>query len=159
MSNAPVLDRNGIIEIVAEARRRGEKIILTNGCFDLVHVGHVRYLEGAKAIGGFVVTGINSDRAVRLLKGDGRPFMPENERAEIIASLRSVDAVTVFDEPTVVELIRAIRPDYHAKGTDYTVDSVPEREIVRECGGEVAIVGDPKDHSSSELIAGIGSRV
>ncbi|MDM7923547.1 MAG: adenylyltransferase/cytidyltransferase family protein [Pyrinomonadaceae bacterium] len=158
MSNAPILDRQALIDAVAEARGRGEKIILTNGCFDLVHVGHVRYLEGAKAIGGFVVTGINSDRQVLHLKGDGRPFMPENERAEIIASLRSVDAVTVFDEPTVVELIRAIRPDFHAKGTDYTTDSVPEREIVRECGGEVAIVGDPKDHSSTELIAGIGSR-
>lgn len=156
MTIAPILDRPSLIDLVADARGRGEKIILTNGCFDLIHVGHIRYLAGAKAVGGIVVTGINSDRQVRSLKGEGRPFMPENERAEIIASLRSVDAVTIFDEPTVEELIDAIRPDFHAKGTDYTTDSVPEREIVRRYGGQVVIVGDPKDHSSTEMIRDIG---
>ena len=158
MITAPILDRDHLIAITSEARKLGEKIILTNGCFDLIHVGHIRYLAGAKELGGFVVTGINSDRQVRSLKGEGRPFMPENERAEIIASLRCVDAVTIFDEPTVEALIAAIRPDFHAKGTDYTTDTVPEREIVRSYGGEVAIVGDPKDHSSTDLIAGIGQR-
>lgn len=156
MTIAPILDRPSLIDFVADARVRGEKIILTNGCFDLIHVGHIRYLAGAKAIGGLVVTGINSDRQVRSLKGDGRPFMPEDERAEIIAALRSVDAVTIFDEATVEELISAIRPDFHAKGTDYTADSVPEREIVRQYGGQVVIVGDPKDHSSTDMIRGIG---
>jgi rfaE bifunctional protein nucleotidyltransferase chain/domain len=133
-------------------RSSGAKIILTNGCFDLIHAGHIRYLSGAKELGGFLVVGINSDRQVTELKGNGRPFMPENERAEILASLRFVDAVTIFDEPTVDELIDAIRPDIHAKGTDYTSETVPERERVRAYGGQVAIVGDPKDHSSTELI-------
>lgn len=150
--SAPILTRPEIVEMVASARSKGAKIVLANGCFDLMHVGHVRYLTGAKAIGDVLVVGVNSDRQARSLKGSARPFMPENERAEIIASLRVVDLVTIFDEPTVEELIRAIRPDFHAKGTDYTVDSVPEREIIREVGGQVAIVGDPKDHSSTELI-------
>lgn len=141
-----------LIERVAEVRGKGEKIILANGCFDLFHVGHVRYLRGAKDLGGFLVVGVNSDRQVATLKGPGRPFMPENERAEIVAAFRFVDAVTVFDQLTVEELIDAIRPDIHAKGSDYTVDSVPEREMVRSYGGTVAIVGDPKDHSSTELI-------
>lgn len=153
MNTVPrILTRAELVQRVAEIRRSGGPIILTNGCFDLIHVGHVRYLEGAKALGGYVIVGINSDRQVRQLKGPGRPHIPENERAEIIAAFRSVDAVTIFDEPTVEELIRAFRPDIHAKGTDYTVDSVPEREIVRSCGGRVAIVGDPKDHSSTGLI-------
>jgi rfaE bifunctional protein nucleotidyltransferase chain/domain len=130
-------------------------VILTNGCFDLFHVGHIRYLKGAKELGGFVVVGINSDRQVRILKGEGRPLMPETERAEIVAALRDVDAVTIFDEPTVSELIEAIRPDIHAKGTDYTEETVPERDIVRRNGGRVVIVGDPKDHSSTDLIAGM----
>jgi rfaE bifunctional protein nucleotidyltransferase chain/domain len=155
--SAPVADREDIVRIAAEARRSGERLILTNGCFDLFHVGHIRYLAGAKSLGGFVITAINSDRQVRELKGAGRPFMPENERAEMVASLRMVDAVTIFDEPTVEELLLAIRPDIHAKGTDYTVDTVPEREIVRSYGGEVAIVGDPKHHSSTSLIASLGA--
>ena len=147
-----ILSRSELIEKAAELRRAGTTIILANGCFDLLHVGHIRYLEGAKAIGGWLVVGINSDRQVRRLKGDGRPYMPAEERAEILASFRCVDGVTVFDEPTVEELIRDIRPDFHAKGTDYTAESVPERETVRYFGGQVAIVGDPKDHSSTELI-------
>jgi len=152
---APILNRAELAEAVEQVRSSGEKIILANGCFDLFHVGHVRYLIGAKSLEGFLIVGINSDRQVSQLKGQGRPLMPEAERAEIVAAFRAVDAVTVFDEPTVEELIKAIRPDYHAKGTDYTTDNVPERDIVREYGGTVAIVGDPKDHSSTDLIGAV----
>ena len=152
---APVLERNRLVARVAVERRARKRIVLANGCFDLLHVGHVRYLAGAKEAGDFLIVAINSDEQVRELKGGGRPFVPENERAEMVASLRSVDAVTIFEEPTVEQLIRAVRPDFHAKGTDYTEDSVPEKEIVKECGGKVIIVGDPKDHSSSEIIASI----
>ena len=153
---APVLSRTELISRVAAERAAGKVIILTNGCFDLIHAGHIRYLNGSKELGGFLVVGLNSDRQVAHLKGIGRPYISESERAEIIASLRCVDAVTVFDESTVNELIDDIRPDIHAKGTDYTVDSVPERERVRAYGGRVAIVGDPKDHSSTDLIKTIG---
>jgi rfaE bifunctional protein nucleotidyltransferase chain/domain len=151
-SSAPVLERSRLVARVAIERRKGARIVLANGCFDLFHVGHVRYLAGAKALGDVLIVGINSDRQVRRLKGENRPFMPEDERAEIIAALKFVDYVTIFDEPTVTELIRAVRPDFHAKGTDYTTENVPEREIVKEYGGRVAIVGDPKDHSSSEFL-------
>jgi rfaE bifunctional protein nucleotidyltransferase chain/domain len=154
---APILERNRLIARVAIERRNGKKIVLANGCFDLFHVGHIRYLAGAKELGDFLVVGINSDEQVTNLKGTGRPFMPENERAEIVAAIRFVDCVTIFPEPTVEELIRSIRPNFHAKGTDYTTETVPERSIVIECGGEVAIVGDPKDHSSSEMIKEVGS--
>lgn len=154
---APVLDRKQIIEQVEAERQKDRKIVLANGCFDLFHVGHIRYLAGARELGDFLVVGINSDEQVRKLKGANRPFMPENERAEIISALNFVDAVTIFDEPTVTELIRAIRPDFHAKGTDYTTETVPEREIVKEYGGQVAIVGDPKDHSSTELIQAVSN--
>jgi len=154
----PVIgDLSEIVRRVAVERASGNRIILANGCFDLVHVGHVRYLEGAKRLGGMLVVGINSDRQVRKLKGHGRPFMEETERAEIVASLRFVDAVTIFDDETVENLIAAIRPDFHAKGTDYTEDTVPERETVRAFGGRVAIVGDPKDHSTTDLIAAISN--
>lgn len=149
---APIFDRNGLVAKISAERRLGKMIVLANGCFDLFHVGHVRYLAGARELGDFLVVGINSDEQVRALKGANRPFMPAIERAEIVAAFRFVDCITVFEEPTVEELIRAIRPDIHAKGTDYTVETVPEREIVRECGGRVAIVGDPKDHSSTDLI-------
>lgn len=149
---APILERNRLIARVAIERQHGKKIVLANGCFDLFHVGHIRYLNGAKEIGDFLVVGINSDEQVRKLKGKGRPFIPENERAEIVSALKFVDVVTIFPEPTVEELIRAIRPDFHAKGTDYTTETVPERKIVKEYGGQVAIVGDPKDHSSTEII-------
>jgi D-glycero-beta-D-manno-heptose 1-phosphate adenylyltransferase len=152
---APVLSRADLISRVAAERAAGSRIILANGCFDLIHAGHIRYLEGAKALGGFLVVGINSDQQVRGLKGKGRPYISETERAEIIASIRFVDAVTIFDEPTVDELIDSILPDIHAKGTDYTADTVPERERVRAYGGRVAIVGDPKDHSSTDLISAI----
>ena len=148
----PILNRPDLINAVTHAKAGGSIIVLANGCFDLFHVGHIRYLAGAKALGDILIVGINSDRQTRLLKGVGRPYMPENERAEIASALRCVDFVTIFDEPTVEELIRAIKPDFHAKGTDYTPDTVPEREIVREYGGKVAIVGDPKNHSSTSLI-------
>ncbi|MDQ3633253.1 MAG: adenylyltransferase/cytidyltransferase family protein [Acidobacteriota bacterium] len=149
---APILERNRLMARVAIERRNKKRIVLANGCFDLFHVGHIRYLTGAKELGECLIVGINSDEQVRKLKGGNRPFMPENERAEIVSALKCVDFVTIFPEPTVEELIRAIRPDFHAKGTDYTVNTVPEREIVREYGGQVAIVGDPKDHSSTNLI-------
>jgi D-glycero-beta-D-manno-heptose 1-phosphate adenylyltransferase len=147
-----ILDREALRRRLAEWRRAGEQVVLANGCFDLLHVGHVRYLRGAKALGGKLVVGINADESVRALKGTGRPLMPAGERAEIIAALADVDAVVIFPEPDVRALIREIRPDVHAKGTDYTAESVPERDTVIECGGRVAIVGDPKDHSTSEIL-------
>ena len=156
---APVLEREELTHRIAIERGNNNKIILTNGCFDLLHAGHIRYLAGAKALGGFLVVGINSDRQVRSLKGEDRPYIPENERAEIVSAFRFVDAVTIFDEPTVEQLIDAIRPDFHAKGTDYTTETVPEREIVRKYGGKVAIVGDPKDHSSTELISTVKAEI
>lgn len=153
-----ILDRTRLLARTAIARHNGARIVLANGCFDLLHVGHVRYLSGARELGDFLVVGINSDEQVKQLKGAGRPFMSELERAEIVASLRVVDAVTIFPEPTVEELILALRPDIHAKGTDYTVDTVPERAVVRSYGGTVAIVGDPKDHSTTKLLAQAGRR-
>ena len=146
-----ILERNRVIARVAIARRNGARIVFANGCFDILHVGHIRYLEAARALGDLLVVGINSDAQVRRLKGEGRPVMPERERAEVIAGLRAVDLVTIFQEPTVESLLLAIRPDIHAKGTDYTVETVPEREVVRSYGGRVAIVGDPKDHSSTDI--------
>jgi len=147
-----VLDREQLRRRVAEWRLAGELVVLANGCFDLLHVGHVRYLRGAKALGGRLVVVINADETVRALKGAGRPLMPANERAEIVAALEDVDAVVVFPEPDVRALVQEIRPDIHAKGTDYTAESVPERDTVIACGGRVAIVGDAKDHSTSEII-------
>lgn len=147
-----ILSREQLRSRVEEWRRAGERIVLANGGFDLLHVGHVRYLRGAKALGGKLVVAINSDESVRALKGEGRPIMPENERAEIVAALADVDAVVIFPELDVRAIIREIRPDIQAKGTDYTADSVPERDTVVECGGRVEIVGDRKDHSTSEII-------
>jgi rfaE bifunctional protein nucleotidyltransferase chain/domain len=141
-----------LIEKVAAARLAGKKIVFANGCFDLLHVGHIRYLEGAKALGDILIVGINSDRAVKILKGNERPLMPASERAEIIAALECVDYVTIFDALTVTELLTILKPDIHAKGTDYSVDSVPERETVKAYGGTVAIVGDPKDHSTTTFL-------
>ena len=147
-----ILSRGALRRRVAEWRNSDERITLANGNFDLLHVGHVRYLRGAKALGGKLVVAINSDASVRALKGEGRPVMPEKERAEIVAALCDVDAVVIFPELDVRALIREIRPDIQAKGTDYTAESVPERDAVAEYGGRVAIVGDPKDHSTSEII-------
>jgi D-glycero-beta-D-manno-heptose 1-phosphate adenylyltransferase len=153
---APILDRETLVNETVRARAAGSTIVLANGCFDFFHVGHVRYLAGAKSLGDLLIVGVNSDVQARRLKGAGRPYLPEDERAELVSALRCVDIVTIFSEPTVEELIRAIRPDFHAKGTDYTADTVPEREVVRECGGQVAIVGDPKDHSSTKILRSIG---
>jgi D-glycero-beta-D-manno-heptose 1-phosphate adenylyltransferase len=147
-----ILSRDHLREQVEQWRRAGERIVLANGNFDLLHVGHVRYLRGAKALGGRLVVAVNSDQSVRKLKGEGRPIMPERERAEIVSALADVDAVIVFPELDVRSIIREIRPDIHAKGTDYTADTVPERDVVADCGGRVAIVGDSKDHSTSEII-------
>jgi rfaE bifunctional protein nucleotidyltransferase chain/domain len=152
MSNRKILERGQLRTSVEEWRRAGERIVLANGNFDLLHVGHVRYLRGAKELGGKLVVAINSDASVRALKGEGRPIMPEAERAEIVAALADVDAVVIFPELDVRALIREIRPDIQAKGTDYTVETVPERDAVGEYGGRVAIVGDAKDHSTSEII-------
>jgi rfaE bifunctional protein nucleotidyltransferase chain/domain len=140
---------------VVEWRRNGEQIVLANGCFDLLHIGHVRYIRGAKALGGRLVVGMNSDAGVRALKGEGRPLMPADERAEIIAALADVDAVVIFDEPDVRALIRELHPDVQAKGTDYTRDTVPERDEVLAYGGRVEIVGDPKDHSTTGFLGQI----
>lgn len=154
--SAPILDRESLTERVADLRTHGAKIVLANGCFDLFHVGHLRYLLGAADLADVLIAAVNSDEQARKLKGEGRPHTPENERAEIISGVRCVDIVTIFDEPTVEELLLAIKPDFHAKGTDYTTATVPEREIVRSYGGTVAIVGDPKDHSSTEIIERLG---
>jgi rfaE bifunctional protein nucleotidyltransferase chain/domain len=149
---ARILDRAELVEQIKAARQNGATIVLANGCFDVLHVGHVRYLEAARALGDLLVVGINSDEQTRRLKGDGRPLVSQNQRAEIISAMQAVDFVTIFEEPTVEELLLALKPDIHAKGTDYTVESVPERDVVRSFGGRVAIVGDAKDHSSSEII-------
>lgn len=147
-----IFNREELKRQVAEWRRAGERITLANGCFDLLHVGHVRYLQGAKQLGGRLVVALNADESVRALKGDNRPLMPEDERAEILAALSDVDAVVVFPEHDVRRLIRELRPDVQAKGTDYTADTVPERDAMAEVGGRIEIVGDPKDHSASEII-------
>jgi rfaE bifunctional protein nucleotidyltransferase chain/domain len=152
MRGEKILGRPEVRERVEQWRHAGERIILANGNFDLLHVGHVRYLRGAKELGGKLVVAVNSDESVRALKGDGRPVMPAEERAEIVAALADVDAVVIFSELDVRALIGEIRPDIQAKGTDYTLDSVPERDAVAEYGGRVAIVGDSKNHSTSEII-------
>jgi D-glycero-beta-D-manno-heptose 1-phosphate adenylyltransferase len=151
-----IVERVQLAEVVAAWRAEGETVTLANGCFDLLHVGHIRYLRGARALGGKLIVAINSDQSVRRLKGPQRPAMPERERAEIIAALASVDAVVIFDEPDVRALIREIKPDIQVKGTDYTRDTVPERDEVEANGGRVEIVGDPKDHSSTELLRRVG---
>ena len=151
-----ILTREELSERIASARASGARIVLANGCFDVLHVGHVRYLAGARELGDILVVGINSDEQVAIQKGAGRPVLPAMERAEIVAALESVTYVTIFDEPTVEQLLLALKPDVHAKGTDYTTESVPERDVVRSYGGEVAIVGDPKDHSTTEIIARLG---
>jgi len=152
MASKRILSRLELVGRVGAARTKGQRIVLANGCFDVLHVGHVRYLKAAKALGDLLIVGINSDEQARRLKGEGRPILSQDQRAEIISSIEAVDLVTIFSEPTVAELLLALKPDIHAKGTDYTEDSVPERDVVRSFGGRVAIVGDPKGHSSSEMI-------
>ena len=147
-----IVSRSELPRVVAEWRRGGERITLANGCFDVLHVGHVRYLHAARELGGKLVVAINSDASVRALKGKGRPVTPAEERAEILAALADVDAVVIFPEGDVRSIIREIRPDFHAKGSDYTVETVPERDEVEACGGRVTIVGDAKNHSATEII-------
>ena len=155
-NNKTVLSREELRKRVAAAKAEGARIVFANGCFDVLHVGHVRYLAGARELGDILIVGINSDEQVTIQKGDGRPVLPATERAEIVAALESVTYVTIFDEPTVEELLLTLKPDVHAKGTDYTADTVPERDVVRSYGGQVAIVGDPKDHSTSAILARLG---
>jgi len=149
---APILDREALTAAISDLRQSSARVVLANGCFDIFHVGHLRYLEGAAALGDVLVVAVNCDAQARAQKGEGRPHRPQAERAEIVAGLRCVDFVTIFEEPTVEELLLAIKPDFHAKGTDYTTETVPERDVVRSYGGTVAIVGDPKGHSSTEII-------
>jgi D-glycero-beta-D-manno-heptose 1-phosphate adenylyltransferase len=153
-----VVSRDQLVERARAARSRGQTIAMANGCFDLLHVGHVRYLEGAANEADVLVVAVNDDESVRRLKGEGRPVLAAEYRAELVAALRAVDYVVIFPEPTVGPLLDALRPDVHCKGTDYTVDSVPERDVVRAYGGRTAIVGDPKDHSTTDLLGKIGGR-
>src|SRR5580693_1732749 len=152
MPTAKILTREALKRRAAEWRSAGESITLANGCFDLFHVGHVRYLRAARELGGKLIVAVNADASVHALKGEGRPVMPAEERAEILAALADVDAVVIFPEKDVRAVIREIRPDFHAKGTDYTAESVPERDEVEACGGRVVIVGDPKNHSATAII-------
>jgi len=157
-SSQKILGRHELRERLAGHRARGEKIVLTNGCFDMLHAGHVRYLQAARAEGDLVVVGVNADSSVGALKGAGRPVLSEAARAALVAGLAAVNYVVIFDEPNVEGLLRDLRPDVHAKGTDYTVETVPERETAAELGVRVAIVGDPKNHSTRDLIARIRER-
>ena len=150
-----ILTRAQLIDTIADERRRGRTVAFANGCFDLLHVGHVRYLDAAAAEADVLVVAINDDASVERLKGRGRPIMAEADRAELVAALRCVDYVVSFPEPTVTPLLEALRPDVHCKGTDYTVESVPERAVVQGYGGRTAIVGDPKDHSTRDLLGRI----
>lgn len=150
-----VVSEDDLVAAVARDRAAGRSIAFANGCFDLLHVGHVRYLQGAAAEADRLVVAVNNDESVRGLKGVGRPILPEQDRAELVAALRGVSFVVVFGDATVERLLLLIRPDVHCKGTDYTVDSVPERGVVQSYGGRTAIVGDPKDHNTRELIARI----
>ena len=147
-----ILDRDSLIARITTEKSKGSRIVLANGCFDVLHAGHIRYLKGARSLGDVLVVAINADSQVAKLKGEGRPIVADRERAELVASLEAVDWVTIFDEPTVTELLLLLKPDVHAKGTDYTEETVPERDVVRSYGGSVAIVGDPKNHSTTELM-------
>jgi rfaE bifunctional protein nucleotidyltransferase chain/domain len=149
-------DLETVTAAVVEARAAGRTVALANGAFDLLHVGHVRYLRGASELADVLIVAVNSDSSVRALKGENRPIFPEAERAEIVAALDGVDWVVVFAQETVIEVIEALRPDVHVKGADYTEDTVPERHVVRSYGGRVAIAGDPKDHSTTEVLERLG---
>ena len=155
---APLLDLEAAVRLADTCRREGKRLVLANGCFDLLHVGHVRYLQDARTLGDVLLVGINADRSVTRLKGPGRPIMTAAERAELVGSLAAVDGVVIFEEDTADALVRALRPSVHAKGTDYTAESVPEGAAVREAGGRVAIAGDPKSHATRDLIRLIADR-
>jgi rfaE bifunctional protein nucleotidyltransferase chain/domain len=141
-----------LVALVARDRQEGRSVAFANGCFDLLHVGHVRYLEGARREADRLIVAVNDDKSVRTLKGEGQPVIPADARAELVAALRAADYVVIFPDANVERLLRLVRPDVHCKGTDYTVDTVPEREVVRAYGGRVAVVGDPKDHSTAALL-------
>ena len=148
-----ILAEPQLAEALERERAAGKTIAFANGCFDVLHVGHIRYLQDAAKVADILVVGVNGDSSVRELKGEGRPVMPEDERAELIDAIRGVTYVTIFDEKSPSRLLQALKPDFQCKGTDYTADSVPEGEIVRAYGGKVVIVGDPKDHSTTEILA------
>jgi rfaE bifunctional protein nucleotidyltransferase chain/domain len=150
--NAPILDERALLDALATERKAAHTIAFANGCFDILHVGHIRYLQDAARVADVLVVGVNGDASVRVLKGEGRPLMPAAERAELISAIRGVSYVTIFDENSPSRLLQALRPDFQCKGTDYTPESVPEGEIVRGYGGKVVIVGDPKDHSTSAVL-------
>lgn len=154
-----ILSREALAVELATAREQGRQIVFANGCFDILHVGHVRYLGAARQQGDLLVVAVNSDRSTRTLKGEGRPVLPEAARAELVAALAAVDYVTIFDELNVEPLLTALRPHVHAKGTDYTAETVPERELAAKLGIRVAITGDPKNHSTRNLIATVRDRV
>jgi len=150
--NAPILTESQLLDALATERSAGNTIAFANGCFDVLHVGHIRYLQDAARVADVLVVGVNGDDSVRMLKGEGRPVMPQSERAEIISAIRGVSYVTIFDEKSPGRLLQTLKPDFQCKGTDYTAESVPEGEIVRAYGGKVVIVGDPKDHSTSAFL-------
>ena len=151
--NAPILTEAALLDALATERSAGKRIAFANGVFDVLHVGHIRYLQDAARVADVLVVGVNGDESVRMLKGPDRPLMPEQERAEIVAAVRGVSYVTIFSEKSPARLLQLLQPDFQCKGTDYTADSVPEAEIVKAYGGKVVIVGDPKDHSTTDLLA------
>ena len=148
-----ILSQDDLLETLERERAAGKRIAFANGCFDVLHVGHIRYLQDAAKVADVLVVGVNGDDSVRQLKGEGRPVMPQDERAEIIDAIRGVTYVTIFDEKSPSRLLQTLKPDFQCKGTDYTADSVPERDIVQAYGGKVVIVGDPKDHSTTEILS------
>jgi len=150
--NAPILDERALLDALAVERNAGNTIAFANGAFDLLHVGHVRYLQDASRVADVLIVGVNGDDSVRALKGEGRPVTPESERAEIVSAIRGVSYVIIFHETSPARLLQTLKPDFQCKGTDYTADSVPEAEVVRGYGGRVIIVGDPKDHSTSAVL-------
>jgi D-glycero-beta-D-manno-heptose 1-phosphate adenylyltransferase len=154
-ASSKIVTRESLRDKLTEHKRRGQRTVFANGCFDTLHVGHVRYLDGARREGDILVVGVNADSSVCALKGPGRPILDENARALLVASLRAVDYVILFSEPSVESLLEALRPDVHAKGTDYTLDTVPERATAARLGIRVAIVGDPKDHSTRDLLESV----
>ena len=156
--SSTVIPREEVRALGERLHQEGLRVVFANGCFDILHVGHVRYLEQAKECGDVLVVGVNSDRGVAALKGDGRPIIDERGRAELVGALESVDYVVIFDGLTAAEILLELRPDIHCKGTDYSEDNVPERDVVKSFGGEVRIVGDPKNHSTRELLKEISRR-
>jgi len=150
--NAPILDESALAGAIEHERKAGKRIAFANGVFDVLHVGHVRYLQAAAGVADVLVVAVNSDASVRAIKGEGRPVTPERERAEIVSAIRGVAYVTIFADSSPARLLQTLKPDFQCKGTDYTADSVPEAEIVRGYGGKVVIVGDPKDHSTSDML-------